>query len=78
MECSKTKESWQFQKQINHIGVNYYSKNISSFKYLLLYALVYVLFVLGYLLSKKYKIKSNIMDDYYKESVNEKTAANGV
>ena len=44
-----------------------------EFKYLLLYALVYVLFVLGYLLSKKYKIKSNIMDDYYKESVNEKT-----
>lgn len=31
-----------------------------EFKYLLLYALVYVLFVLGYLLSKKYKIKSNI------------------
>lgn len=43
-----------------------------EFKYLLLYALFYVLFVLGYLLSKKYKIKSNIMDDYYKESVNEK------
>ena len=43
-----------------------------EFKYLLLYALFYVLFVLGYLLSKKYKIKSNIMDDYYKESENEK------
>ena len=40
-----------------------------EFKYLLLYALVYVLFVLGYLLSKKYKIKSNIMDDYYREYI---------